>query len=135
MDSNSGSEPRSFVSFRLGNESNDQPTHLHTEERMETSESFVTAISDANMGSNYVNASGASDPPSNIAGGSQETWLVPQNPGLQETQLAIIEAEATPIGSQVHPVDAELDSPPNRAELEATPVSHAATTNVEGRKY
>ena len=47
MDSYSGSEPRLFVSFRLGNESNSQPLQLNTEaeERMDTSESFVTASS------------------------------------------------------------------------------------------
>ena len=44
MDSYSGSEPRLFISFHLDNEFNDQPLQLNAEEeRMETSESFVTA--------------------------------------------------------------------------------------------
>ena len=47
MDSYSGSEPRLFISFRLDNESNGQPHQLNAavEERMDTSESFVTASS------------------------------------------------------------------------------------------
>ena len=46
MDSYSGSEPRLFISFRLGNEQTDQPSQPSTEEeRMETNESFVTAPS------------------------------------------------------------------------------------------
>ena len=47
MDSYSGSEPRLFISFRLDNESNGRPFQLNTEgeERMDTSESFVTASS------------------------------------------------------------------------------------------
>ena len=46
MDSYSGSEPRLFISFRLGNEQTDQPSQASTEEeRMETNESFVTAPS------------------------------------------------------------------------------------------
>ena len=46
MDSYSGSEPRLFISFRLDNEFNGQPLQLSAgEERMETSESFVTASS------------------------------------------------------------------------------------------
>ena len=47
MDSYSGSEPRSFISFRSDNESNVQPLQLNAEmeERMDTSESFVTASS------------------------------------------------------------------------------------------
>ena len=47
MDSFSGSEPRLFISFRLDNESNGRPLQLNAEceERMDTSESFVTASS------------------------------------------------------------------------------------------
>ena len=46
MDSNSGSEPRLFISFRLGNESDGQPLQIAAdEERMDTSDSFVTAAS------------------------------------------------------------------------------------------
>ena len=46
MDSYSGSEPCLFISFRLGNEPNDQPSQSSKEEeRMETNESFVTAPS------------------------------------------------------------------------------------------
>ena len=62
MDSYSGSGPRLFVSFRLGNELNDQPTQSLVEERMDTSESFVTAISDTNMGSNEVEVPKESGP-------------------------------------------------------------------------
>ena len=46
MDSYSGSEPRLFISFRLGNESNGQPLQVAAdEEKMDTSDSFVTAVS------------------------------------------------------------------------------------------
>ena len=46
MDSYSGSEPRLFISFRLGNESNGQPLQIAAdEEKMDTSDSFVTATS------------------------------------------------------------------------------------------
>ena len=46
MDSYSGSEPRLFISFRLGNESNGQPLQVAAdEEKMDTSVSFVTAAS------------------------------------------------------------------------------------------
>ena len=47
MDSYSGRQPRLFISFRLDNESNGQPLQLNTEseERMDTSESYITASS------------------------------------------------------------------------------------------
>ena len=46
MDSYSGSEPRLFISFRLGNESNGQPPKRGAdEEKPESSDSFVTAAS------------------------------------------------------------------------------------------
>ena len=46
MDSYSGSEPRLFISFRLGNETNGQPLQLNDEkERMEASDSFVMVSS------------------------------------------------------------------------------------------
>ena len=46
MDSYSGSEPRLFISFHLGNESNDQPPRRSTdEEKMDSNDSFVTAAS------------------------------------------------------------------------------------------
>ena len=47
MDTFSGSEPRLFISFRLDNESNGRPLQLNEEgeDRMDTSESFVTASS------------------------------------------------------------------------------------------
>ena len=47
MDLYSGSQPRLFISFRLDNESNGQPIQLNTEgeERMDTSESYITASS------------------------------------------------------------------------------------------
>ena len=45
MDSYSGSEPRLFISFRLGNESNDQPPRRGADdEKMDSNDSFVTAI-------------------------------------------------------------------------------------------
>ena len=48
MDTYSGSEPRLFISFRLGNESNDQPPRLGIdEEKMDSSDSFVTVASNA----------------------------------------------------------------------------------------
>ena len=48
MDTYSGSEPRLFISFRLGNESNDQPPRFGIdEEKMDSSDSFVTAASNA----------------------------------------------------------------------------------------
>ena len=48
MDSYSGSEPRLFISFRLGNESNDQPPRRSIdEERMNSNDSFVTAASNS----------------------------------------------------------------------------------------
>ena len=48
MDSYSGSEPRLFISFRLGNESNDQPPRRGIdEEKMDSNDSFVTAASNA----------------------------------------------------------------------------------------
>ena len=48
MDSYSGSEPRLFISFRLGNESNDQPPRRSIdEERMDSNDSFVTAASNS----------------------------------------------------------------------------------------
>ena len=46
MDSYSGSEPRLFISFRLGNESNGQPPrHSADEEKIDSNDSFVTAAS------------------------------------------------------------------------------------------
>ena len=46
MDSFSGSERRLFISFRLGNESNDQPPRRGIdEEKMDSNDSFVTAAS------------------------------------------------------------------------------------------
>ena len=49
MDSYSGSEPRLFISFRLGDESNGQPLQLVAEEeKMDTTDSFVTASSTVN---------------------------------------------------------------------------------------
>ena len=46
MDSFLGSEPRLFISFRLGNESNGQPLQLVAdEEKKDTTDSFVTASS------------------------------------------------------------------------------------------
>ena len=48
MDSFSGSEPRLFISFRLGNESNDQPPRRGIdEEKVDSNDSFVTAASNA----------------------------------------------------------------------------------------
>ena len=48
MDSYSGSEPRLFISFRLGNESNDQPPRRGIDEKkMDSNDSFVTAASNA----------------------------------------------------------------------------------------
>ena len=48
MDSYSGSEPRLFISFRLGNESNDQPPRRGIdEEKMDSNDSFVTTASNA----------------------------------------------------------------------------------------
>ena len=48
MDSYSGSEPRLFISFRLGNESNDQPPRRGIDEaKMDRNDSFVTAASNA----------------------------------------------------------------------------------------
>ena len=45
MDSYSGSEPRLFISFRLGNESNGQPPRRGADdEKMDSNDSFVTAI-------------------------------------------------------------------------------------------
>ena len=45
MDSYSGSEPRLFISFRLGNESNGQPRRRGADdEKMDSNDSFVTAI-------------------------------------------------------------------------------------------
>ena len=46
MDSYSGSEPRLFISFRLGIEPNGQPSQLSAEEeRIETNDSFINAPS------------------------------------------------------------------------------------------
>ena len=45
MDSYSGSEPRLFISFRLGNESNGQPPRRGADdEKMDSNDSFLTAI-------------------------------------------------------------------------------------------
>ena len=45
MDSYSGSEPRLFISFHLGNESNGQPPRRGADdEKMDSNDSFVTAI-------------------------------------------------------------------------------------------
>ena len=45
MDSYSGSEPRLFISFRLGDESNGQPPRRGADdEKMDSNDSFVTAI-------------------------------------------------------------------------------------------
>ena len=56
MDSYSGSEPRIFISFYLGNDTSGQPPQSSVEgERMETSDSFVTALSVAEVSPNSVN--------------------------------------------------------------------------------
>ena len=48
MDSYSGSEPRLFISFHLGKESNGQPPKRGAdEEKMDSADSFVTAASNA----------------------------------------------------------------------------------------
>ena len=58
MDSYSGSEPRLFISFRLGNEPKGQPLQLVTEEeRMDTTDSVVTASSNVGNPSPTANPS------------------------------------------------------------------------------
>ena len=77
MDSYSGSEPRLFISFHLGNESNGQPPRRGADdEKMDSNDSFVTAIA-TTENQPAVNASirdsGEGDSGSTVRVGAAET--------------------------------------------------------------
>ena len=132
MDSYSGSEPRLFISFRLGIELNGQPTQSLVEERMDTSESFVTAISGTGVGSNEVEVPKESGPPVN-----ETTDVRVNSPNLagaepDENQPKQVENDAGLTNSEVLQEDIEAPTKPNQLEVETTPNPRTEATNVEG---
>ena len=132
MDSYSGSGPRLFISFRLGNELNGQPTQSLVEERMETSEAFVTAISDTGMGNNEVEVPKESGPPVN------ETADVPiispnlAGTGQEESHSEQIEVNVVLTNFEDRQEDIEAPTDPDQPEVETTPNPRTEATNVEG---
>ena len=132
MDSYSGSEPRLFISFRLGDELNGQPTQSLVEERMDTSESFVTAISDTGVGNNEVEVPKEGIPPIN------ETNDVPvSSPNLagaepDESQPKQVGNNNGLTNSEILREDIEASTKPNQPEGETTPNPRTEATNVEG---
>ena len=99
---------------------------------MDTSESFVTAISDTGMGSNEVEVLKESGPPVN------ETTDVPDNsPNLagaepDESQPKQVENHAGLTNSEVLQEDIEAPTEPNQLEVDTTPNPRTEATNVEG---
>ena len=92
---------------------------------MDTSESFVTAISDTNMGSNENEVPGESGPPVN------ETVDVPgispnlAGTGSEETQPEQIDVDTVSTSFEVRQEDVETPIIPDQPEVETTPVSQA----------
>ena len=123
MDSFSGSEPRLFISFRLDNELNGRPLQLNAEgeDRMDTSESFVTASSHT---------------------GSPSLVRNPQNSQEEmDTAVNVQSAMNTVVDSLVHSAETGVQAmsqdespqtlPAGQPELTVTPLSAIGSTNME----
>ena len=130
MDSYSGSEPRLFISFRLDNEFNDQPLQLNAEEeRMETSESFVTASSHAE------NPTLSSDQNCNQKVATLETDTQARSETVTEMDITIIpEGSQAKETEQVQEKDLTVmpqTSSTMQSELPTTPQTVVPTVGVE----
>ena len=96
MDSYSGSEPRLFMSFPLGSETSGQPPQSSVgEERMETSDSFVTAVSVVEVSPNSMDSKRMLDD--------------------EETLAAQIEGQTAPLDNR------KEDAPSNSSDKESGP--------------
>ena len=121
MDSYSGSEPRLFISFRLGDESNGQPPQLVAEEeKMDTTDSFVTASSTVN---NFPTVKSMAHGQNN-----NDDKLDDPERVVEDDRSLVSEGATTSLGNiTVTP----QDSPITISNTEATPPAITATGNVE----
>ena len=113
MDSYSGSEPRFFISFYLGNETSGQPPQSSVEEeRMETSDSFVSALSVMENSPSLANNSLSQD--------GDRTLTTPANGTSSQANLRVTDKECVPANDSLDVYDGTPPQPPPTLHLESS---------------